>query len=141
MFSPGDLELEATLDQQLYHHGDTITINISIKNNSNKMVKKISAQIMQCIDVAMFTGGHGRARVAGIETTEGCPISPGSTMNKVSLTNNCTITRQLIDKKKNPINDNAYAQNGKKKFRTTIFRSLMKTSTIAALYYKTITFF
>jgi hypothetical protein len=100
MFSPGDLELEATLDQQLYHHGDTITINISIKNNSNKMVKKISAQIMQCIDVAMFTGGHGRARVAGIETTEGCPISPGSTMNKVSLTNNCTITRQLIDKKK-----------------------------------------
>ena len=84
MFSPGELELEATLDQQLYHHGDTVCIHVSIKNNSNKMVKKISAHVLQCIDVAMFTGGHAKARVAGIETTEGCPISPGSTLNKVT---------------------------------------------------------
>ena len=28
MFSPGDMELEATLDQQLYHHGDTVSVNI-----------------------------------------------------------------------------------------------------------------
>ena len=84
MFSPGELELEATLDQQLYHHGDTALIHISIRNNSNKMVKKITAHVLQCIDVAMFTGGHCKARVAGVETTEGCPINPGSTMNKVS---------------------------------------------------------
>ncbi len=83
MFSPGDLELEATLDQQLYHHGDTISIHICIKNNSNKMVKKIAANVLQCIDVAMFTGGHCKARVAGLETTEGCPVNPGSTLNKV----------------------------------------------------------
>jgi len=82
MFSPGELELEATLDQQLYHHGDTVSIHVSIKNNSNKMVKKISAHVLQCIDVAMFTGGHAKARVAGTETIEGCPISPGSTLNK-----------------------------------------------------------
>ena len=49
-------ELEATLDQQLYHHGDTVSVNISVRNNSNKMVKKISVHIMQCIDVAMFSG-------------------------------------------------------------------------------------
>ena len=83
MFSPGELELEATLDHQLYHHGMEILVNISIKNNSNKMVKKISAHVMQCIDVAMFTGGHCKARIAGVETTEGCPVSPGSTLNKV----------------------------------------------------------
>lgn len=82
MFSPGDLELEATLDQQLYHHGDTVAVNISIRNHSNKLVKKISVQIVQCIDIAMFTGGHTKARVAGVETTEGCPIHPGSTLNK-----------------------------------------------------------
>merc|ERR1712062_169296 len=82
MFSPGDMELEATLDQQLYHHGDTVSVNISIKNNSNKMVKKISAHVLQCIDVAMFAGGHCKARIAGTETIEGCPISPGSTLNK-----------------------------------------------------------
>merc|ERR1719510_2390431 len=28
MFSPGELELEATLNQQLYHHGDNVLINI-----------------------------------------------------------------------------------------------------------------
>ena len=83
MFSPGELELEATLDQQLYHHGDSVSIHVSIKNNSNKMVKKISAHVLQCIDVAMFTGGHAKVRVAGVETTEGCPISPGSILNKV----------------------------------------------------------
>merc|ERR1712156_481013 len=82
MFSPGDMELEATLDQQLYHHGDTVSVNISIKNNSNKMVKKISAHVLQCIDVAMFAGGHCKARIAGVETTEGCPITPGTTLNK-----------------------------------------------------------
>ena len=83
MFSPGELELEATLDQQLYHHGNSVSIHVSIKNNSNKMVKKISAHVLQCIDVAMFTGGHAKVRVAGVETTEGCPISPGSILNKV----------------------------------------------------------
>ena len=49
------------------------------------MVKKISAHVLQCIDVAMFTGGHAKARVAGTETIEGCPISPGSTLNKVPM--------------------------------------------------------
>ena len=144
-------ELEATLDQQLYHHGDTVSVNISVRNNSNKMVKKISVHIMQCIDVAMFsglkwwighpqnlgfwknvflrhigaelpifekstpsyaqklakttkksifelpnlfsrvrvfdpslfTGGHCKTKITGAETTEGCPVNPGSTLNKV----------------------------------------------------------
>ena len=77
------MELEATLDRQLYHHGDQISVNLSIRNNSNKAVKKISVALMQCIDVAMFTGGHYKARVATLETTEGCPVEPGSSMQKV----------------------------------------------------------
>ena len=36
----GELELEATLDRQLYHHGDTIAINICVRNNSNKVWSK-----------------------------------------------------------------------------------------------------
>lgn len=82
MFSPGELELEATLDRQLYHHGDSVVVNISVRNNSNKMVKKITASILQCIDIAMFQGGHCKVRVATLETTEGCPINPGSTLQK-----------------------------------------------------------
>jgi arrestin-1 len=37
MLSPGELELEVTLDKQLYHHGEKIAINICIRNNSNKV--------------------------------------------------------------------------------------------------------
>lgn len=55
-----------------------------ISKNLFQMVKKISASILQCIDIAMFTGGHAKARVASLETTEGCPIAPGSSLQKVS---------------------------------------------------------
>ena len=33
----------------------------------------------------MFAGGHCKARIAGVETTEGCPITPGTTLNKVQI--------------------------------------------------------
>lgn len=82
MFSPGELELEGTLDRQLYHHGDDIKVSISVRNNSNKTVKKMQVNVVQCIDIAMFTGGHHTARITGVESTEGCPIGPGSTLQK-----------------------------------------------------------
>ena len=50
------------------------------------MVKKISASLLQCIDIAMFQGGHCKVRVANVETTEGCPINPGSSFHKVHIT-------------------------------------------------------
>jgi len=82
MFSPGELELEATLDRQLYHHGDDVKVSFCVKNNSSKTVKKMAVTVVQCIDIAMFTGGHHTARITQIETTEGCPIAPGSTLNR-----------------------------------------------------------
>lgn len=79
----GELELEATLDKQLYHHGDTISISVTVRNKSNKSVKKMAVSILQCIDIAMFTGGHCKVRISHVETAEGCPVEPGSTMQKV----------------------------------------------------------
>ena len=85
--SPGELELEATLSKQLYHHGETISVAICIKNNSSKTVKKIVVNVMQTIDIAMFSGGHHSARTASIETTEGCPVVPGSSLQRqINLT-------------------------------------------------------
>ncbi|KAK4880339.1 hypothetical protein RN001_008485 [Aquatica leii] len=83
MLSPGDLELEVTLDKQLYHHGEKIAVNICIRNNSNKVVKKIKAMVQQGVDVVLFQNGQYRASVASIETQEGCPIQPGSSLQKV----------------------------------------------------------
>jgi len=85
MFSQGELELEATLDRQLYYHGDEIRCSFVVRNTSTKTVKKISVSVVQNIDIAMFTGGHATAKVMQIETTEGCPISPGSSLQKEIL--------------------------------------------------------
>ena len=41
-----------------------------VRNNSNKTVKKINVSVVQCIDIAMFTGGHHTARITQMETTE-----------------------------------------------------------------------
>ncbi|CAG0914523.1 unnamed protein product [Notodromas monacha] len=68
---------------KLYHHGDRVSVNICVRNHSNKEVKKIKASVQQCIDITMFTSGQYRVSVASIETEEGCPISPGSSLQKV----------------------------------------------------------
>lgn len=38
VFSPGELELEVTLDKQFYRQGERIAVYLSIKNNSNKVI-------------------------------------------------------------------------------------------------------
>lgn len=83
MLSPGELELEVTLDKQLYFHGERIAINLCIRNNSNKVVKKIKAMIQQGVDVVLFQNGQYRNTIAGVETGEGCPLQPGSSLQKV----------------------------------------------------------
>ena len=83
LLSPGDLELEVTLDKQLYHHGERIAVNVCVRNNSNKVVKKMKALIQQGIDVVIFQNGQFRTVIDAVETQDGCPISPGSNLQKV----------------------------------------------------------
>ncbi|XP_039278614.1 arrestin homolog [Nilaparvata lugens] len=83
LLSPGELELEVVLDKQLYHHGEKIGVNLCIRNNSNKIVKKIKAMVHQGVDVMIFQNGQYRSAVASLETQEGCPINPGSSLQKV----------------------------------------------------------
>lgn len=68
MMSPGEMELEVTLDKQLYHHGEKIGVNICIRNNSNKVVKKIKAMVQQGVDVVLFQNGQYRSTIAQLET-------------------------------------------------------------------------
>lgn len=83
LLSPGELELEVTLDKQLYHHGERMAINVCVRNNSNKVVKKIKAMVQQGVDVVLFQNGQFRNTIAFVETSEGCPIQPGSSLQKV----------------------------------------------------------
>lgn len=40
-FSQGKINLEATLDREIYYHGEKISANIVVTNNSRKTVKSI----------------------------------------------------------------------------------------------------
>jgi len=82
MLSPGELELEVNLDKQLYYHDEKVTVFIIIRNNSNKTVKKIKSSIQQSSDICLFSGGQFRTAVASVETQEGCPVAPGSSLKK-----------------------------------------------------------
>ena len=56
IMSPNKLHLEASLDKELYYHGETIAVNVHIQNNSNKSVKKVkvSGKIFLCKTVCIL---------------------------------------------------------------------------------------
>lgn len=46
-------------------------------------MKKIKAMVQQGVDVVLFQNGQYRNTIASMETSEGCPIQPGSSVQKV----------------------------------------------------------
>lgn len=90
MLSPGELEMEVTLDKQLYHHGEKIAINLCIRNHSNKTVKKIKAMVQQGVDVVLFQNGQYRNTIACLETGEG-----KSSLKKLPLSNFFLISHSI----------------------------------------------
>ncbi|XP_059479989.1 arrestin red cell isoform X1 [Neocloeon triangulifer] len=83
MMSPNKLHLEASLDKELYHHGEDIAVNVHIANNSNRSVKKIKVTVRQFADICLFSTAQYKCTVAEIESEDGCPVSPGFTLSKV----------------------------------------------------------
>ncbi|XP_064215588.1 arrestin red cell isoform X3 [Tribolium castaneum] len=83
MMSPNKLHLEASLDKELYHHGENIAVNVHIANNSNRSVKKIKVSVRQFADICLFSTAQYKCIVAETESDAGCPIPQGCTLNKV----------------------------------------------------------
>ncbi|XP_023235075.1 beta-arrestin-1-like isoform X2 [Centruroides sculpturatus] len=83
MMSPNKLHLEASLDKELYHHGEDIAVNVHIANNSNRTVKKIKVSVRQFADICLFSTAQYKCTVAEIESEDGCPVGPGFTLSKV----------------------------------------------------------
>jgi len=82
--SSGKLNLEVTLEKDIYYHGDKVAANLNVNNGSRKTVKCIKAAIVQHVEVTM-TNSHFTKNVAGMESKEGCPITPGSNLAKSIL--------------------------------------------------------
>lgn len=83
MMSPNKLHLEASLDKELYYHGESIAVNVHVANNSNRTVKKIKVSVRQFADICLFSTAQYKCTVAETESEAGCPVSPGFTLSKV----------------------------------------------------------
>ena len=53
---------------QLYYHGEKISVNVHIQNNSNKAVKKIKVSVRQFADICLFSTAQYKCTVAEIES-------------------------------------------------------------------------
>ncbi|EFX68939.1 hypothetical protein DAPPUDRAFT_329620 [Daphnia pulex] len=83
MMSPNKLHLEASLDKELYYHGETVAVNVHIQNNSNKSVKKVKVSVRQFADICLFSTAQYKCTVAELESEESCPVGPGFTLSKI----------------------------------------------------------
>jgi len=94
MMSQNKLHLECSLDKELYHHGERISVNVHIQNNSNRTVKKTKVSVRQFTDICHnVSRAQYKCTVAEKESVEGFPVGSGSTLSKVyhlepSLSNN-----------------------------------------------------
>lgn len=67
----------------MYYHGENINVNVHIQNNTNKTVKKIKVSVVQVADICIFTTASYSCEVSKIDSCEGFPVGPGSTLSKV----------------------------------------------------------
>lgn len=81
-FSNGKIGLEVTLDKEIYYHGERVAASVQISNSSRKTVRNIKVYVVQHCEVTMVNAQFSR-HVASLETREGCPITPGASLNKV----------------------------------------------------------
>ena len=86
MLSAGKLNLEVTLDREVYFHGDKMAIHVTISNYSKKSVRSIKVSVVQHTEVTLVNGHYSKT-VATVESKEGCPITPGASFSKVSSYN------------------------------------------------------
>merc|ERR1719483_151335 len=98
MFGSGKLVLEASLDREVYYHGEDLPIHVSINNQSKKSVKNIRVNVNQHCELTMVNAQYS-CKVCRLESSDGCPLQPGSTLNRTfilkPLAQNCYGLRGL----------------------------------------------
>lgn len=90
MMSPNKLHLEASLDKELYHHGESIAVNVHIANNSNRTVKRVKVSVRQFADICLFSTAQYKCTVAEVEAEY--------VLNYISLPSmNSKVCRHTVD--------------------------------------------
>jgi arrestin-2 len=84
MFAQGKINVELTLNRELYYHGEEVPCTIGIGNNSSKTIRGLKCTIYQHIEYTMLNTGV-KKKVTTLETRDGFPIPPGLFHNKTVL--------------------------------------------------------
>ncbi|XP_048453817.1 beta-arrestin-1 [Rhincodon typus] len=67
LMSDKPLHLEASLDKEIYYHGEPINVNVHVTNNTNKTVKKLKIAVRQYADICLFNTAQYKCPVATAE--------------------------------------------------------------------------
>ncbi|PNI41815.1 ARR3 isoform 1 [Pan troglodytes] len=55
LLSAQPLQLQAWMDREVHYHGEPISVNVSINNCTNKVIKKIKISVDQITDVVLYS--------------------------------------------------------------------------------------
>ncbi|KAL2304226.1 hypothetical protein Nmel_012969, partial [Mimus melanotis] len=93
MMSDKPLHLEASLDKEVYYHGEPIHVTVNINNTTNKVVKKIKISVDQITDVVLYSLDKYTKTVCTEEINEN--VAANSTFSKTySMTPMLSANRQ-----------------------------------------------
>ncbi|XP_049648551.1 beta-arrestin-2 isoform X2 [Accipiter gentilis] len=81
LMSERSLHLEASLDKELYYHGEPLNVNVHVTNNSSKSIKRVKVSVRQFADICLFSTAQYKCPVAQIEQEDQVP--PSATFCKV----------------------------------------------------------
>ncbi|XP_033991885.1 S-antigen; retina and pineal gland (arrestin) a isoform X3 [Trematomus bernacchii] len=74
------LHVKASLDKEMYYHGETVKVNLSITNNTNKHIKSIVVSVDQISTVVLYSNDIWVKSVAIEEPGDSVP--PGESLQK-----------------------------------------------------------
>ncbi|XP_048460090.1 S-arrestin-like [Rhincodon typus] len=81
LMSDKPLHLEASLNKEIYYHGEPVEVSVEVTNHSTKTVKKIKVTADQIASVLLYSHDKYSQTVATEEMDE--QVAPGSTLKKV----------------------------------------------------------
>ncbi|XP_068273114.1 beta-arrestin-2 isoform X2 [Nyctibius grandis] len=67
LMSECSLHLEASLDKELYYHGEPLNVNVHVTNNSSKSVRRVKICVRQFADICLFSTAQYKCPVAQLE--------------------------------------------------------------------------
>ncbi|XP_015811983.3 S-arrestin a isoform X4 [Nothobranchius furzeri] len=81
VMSDKPLHIKASLDKELYYHGETIKVLVNITNNSNKTIRNVVLSVDQVANVVLYSNDN-YSKCVDIEDS-GDSVSAGATLQKV----------------------------------------------------------